>query len=140
VNRRDGDPGFQLLADELVMRLDRRPGHLPQPGISQLREPLPDLRVPLRLAQRRPAWRHSRSLRRDGVLPDSLAVHIQARGDLGVVPPRVPVDQDLDDVDHVECSPRHRASRPERPGWEECSCFRDGQVQPDTPAFPTGIT
>jgi hypothetical protein len=36
----------------------------------------------------------------------------------------------LDDVDHVERSP----------GWEECSCFRDGQVQPDTPAFPTGIT
>jgi hypothetical protein len=24
----------------------------------------------------------------------------------------MPVDQDLDDVDHVEGSPRHRASRP----------------------------
>jgi len=52
----------------------------------------------------------------------------------------VPVNQDLNNVDHVERSPRHRASRPERPGREECSCFRDGQVQPDTLTFPTGIT
>jgi hypothetical protein len=28
----------------------------------------------------------------------------------------LPVSQDLDEVDHVERSPSHRASRPERPG------------------------
>ena len=66
------------------------------------------------------------------------AVHAQALRDLAVVPARVPVDQDLDDVDHVEGYPRHRASRPERPGWEECCTCPDGQVQPDTLALPMG--
>ena len=116
MNRRDRDPGLELLTDIAVMRLDRRPGHLPQPGISQLREPLPDPGVPLRLAQRRPARYHPGGLRGRGILPYRLAVHAQRLRDLAVVPPRLPVDQDLDDVDHVERSPRHRASRPERSG------------------------
>ena len=140
MNRRDRHAGLQLLADVVMVRLDRRPGHLPQPGISQLREPRPGPGIPLRLAQRRPARHHPCRLRRRDVLPHRLAVHSQALRDLAVVPPRMPVDQDLDDVDHVERSPRHRASRPERPDWEECCTYRDGQVQPDTPAFPTGIT
>ena len=108
------DPGLQLLADKLMMRPDRRPGHLPQPGIAS-------------------SGNHSRAnsahrssptgapadagrLRGRGVLPYRLTVHPQALRDLAVVPPRLPVDQDLDDVNHVERSPRHRASRPERPG------------------------
>lgn len=43
---------------------------------------------------------------------------------------------DLDDVDHAERSPRHRASRSERPSCGEMLRFLDGQVQPSTPALP----
>ena len=116
MHRGHRDPGLQLPGDVLLMRLDRRPGHLPQPGISQLREPLPrQLRPPL-LADRRPARPHPGRLRRRDVLPRRLAVHAQAQRDLALTPARIPVDQDLHDVDHVERSPRHRASRPGCPG------------------------
>src|SRR4029077_3017550 len=132
------DPGLQLLADVIVMLPDRRPGHLPQPGVSQLREPLAHQLGPPLLTHRRPARPHPRRLRRGDVLPGRLAVHAQALRDLAVVPARVPVDQDLDDVDNAEGSPRIRAPRPERPGWEECCSCPDGQVQPDTLALPMG--
>ena len=138
MNRGRRDLGLQLLTDVIVMRLDRRPGHLPQPGISQLREPLPDSRIPLRLAQRRPARDHPRHGCRGHILPDRLAVHTQALRDLADTAARMPVDEDLRHIDHVERSPRHRASRPDCPGWEACSSCPDGQVQPDTHAFPMG--
>jgi hypothetical protein len=38
-----------------VVHGDRRPGHLPQPRVSQLRDPLTDQVLPLALALRRPA-------------------------------------------------------------------------------------
>jgi hypothetical protein len=41
MDRGHRDPGLELPGDVVVMRLDRRPGHLPQPGVRQLREPLP---------------------------------------------------------------------------------------------------
>ena len=53
MDRGHGDPGLQLRDDVIAVRLDRRPGHLPQPGIGQLREPLPRQLRPL--APRSPA-------------------------------------------------------------------------------------
>jgi hypothetical protein len=41
VNGRHPHPGLQLGGDVLVVLADRRPGHLPQPGVSQSREPAP---------------------------------------------------------------------------------------------------
>ena len=112
MDRRNRDPGLQLPGDELVMGLDRRPGHLPQPGIGQLREPLPRQFGPPLLGDRRPARAHPGRRRRGDVLPRCLAVHAQALRDLALTPARMPVDQDLDDVDHVEGSPRHRPPAP----------------------------
>jgi hypothetical protein len=55
VDRRHRHAAFELLDDVVPVRLDRRPGHLPQPTIPQRREPLPDPLGPLGLADRRPA-------------------------------------------------------------------------------------
>jgi hypothetical protein len=98
----------RLYRRTVVMRLDRRPGNLPQPGTGQLREPLAHQLGPPLLCHRRPARPHPDRLRLGNVLPSRLAVHAQALRDLAVVPARMPVDQDLDDVDDVEDSPRHR--------------------------------
>ena len=75
MDRRHRHIRLQLTGDVLVMGSDRRPGHLPQPRIRQLREPLPHPGGPLRLAQRRPARAHPRRNRRGHVVADRLAVH-----------------------------------------------------------------
>jgi hypothetical protein len=108
MNRRHRHPGLQLLTDELVMLADRRPGHLPQPGIGQLREPPTHqlgrfLRRPGRAARR-----DACCLCRSDVLTQRLAVHAQARGHLVLRPARMPVHQNLGHVDHVETPPRHQ--------------------------------
>ena len=87
---------------------DRRPGHLPQPGIGQLREPAPHQLRPLLLAPGRAARHDTRGLRRGDVLAQRLAVHPQALGHLVLRPARMPVHQYLGDVDHVERPPCHR--------------------------------
>jgi len=112
MDRRHRHPGRQLLHDVIPVRLDRRPRHLPQPGISQLREPLAgQLRPPL-LAHRRPARRHPGGLRRGHVLADRVPRQAQARRHLVLRPARMPVREDLADIDHVERPPRHRTPVP----------------------------
>ena len=71
-------PGLHLGDDVVVVTGDRRPRHLPQPGIGQLREPAPHQLMPLLLALRRAARGNTRPDRRGNVLPERLAVHIQA--------------------------------------------------------------
>jgi hypothetical protein len=139
VNRRHPHPGLQLPGDELVVPADRRPGHLPQPGVGQLRKPVPDQLRPFLLAFRRPARGDARRLRRGDVLPQRLAVHSQARGHLVLRPARMPVHQDLGDIDHVECPPCHRASRP-RPGREEGCSFSMARSTTTRTSSPWGIT
>jgi hypothetical protein len=95
VNRRHRHIRPQLGGDVIMVGGDRRPGHLPQPGIGQLREPPADQLSPARLADRRPARPHPRRDRRGRVLTDRLAIHTQAGRDLVLRPPRMPVDQDL---------------------------------------------
>ena len=107
-DRRHPHPRRQLRGDVVVVHGDRRPGHLPQPGISQLREPAPHQLRPLLLALRRAARDDTRGLGRRDVLPQRLAVHPQALGHLVLRPARMPVHQDLGNVDHVERPPRHR--------------------------------
>ena len=127
MNRRHRHIRRQLGGDELVMLSDRRPGHLPQPGIGQLREPHPHPGSPLGLADRRPARAHPRRGRRGRVLADRPAIHAQAGRDLVLRPSRVPVDQDLRNVDHVEGSPCHR---PPALQTGRTLLLPDGQVHP----------
>jgi hypothetical protein len=109
VDRRHPHPGLQLGGDVLVVHGDRRPRHLPQPRVGQLREPLPDQYLPLALAPGRAAARHDAGLdRRGDVLADRLAVHPQRIRHLAQRPARVPAHQYLGHVDHVERSPCHR--------------------------------
>ncbi len=111
VNRGHRHPGRQLGDDVIAVPLDRRPGHLPQPGIGQLREPPPgQLRPPL-LRHRRAARPHPRGLRRRHVLAHRVPRQPQAAGDLVLRPARMPVREDLADIDHVERPPRHRTPR-----------------------------
>src|SRR5262249_11491925 len=72
-----------------------------------LREPLPGQRPPLLLGYRRAAPRHPRRLRRGHVPADGLGVHPQAARDLDLRPARVPVLQDLCDIDHGGRPPCH---------------------------------
>jgi hypothetical protein len=108
MNSRHPHPGLELGGDVVMVLPDRRPGHLPQPGIGQPREPAPHQLRPLLLAPGRPARHDARRLRRRDVLPQRLAVHAQAPGHLVLRPARMPVHQDLGHVDHVERSPCHR--------------------------------
>ena len=111
MNRGHRHPGRQLLHDVIPVRGDHRPRHLPQPGVGQLREPHPrQLRPPL-LAHRRAARNQTRSLRRRDVLAHRVPRQPQAPGDLILRPARMPVHEDLADIDHVERPPRHRTPR-----------------------------
>ncbi len=136
MDRRHPHPGLHLPGDVLVVLTDRGPGHLPQPGVSQLREPAPHQPRPLLLALRRPARDDARRLSRGNVLPQRLAVHPQALGHLVLRPARMPVHQDLGHVDHVERSPCHRPPASSRTGGR--LLLRDGQVHPDTHVIPMG--
>ncbi len=113
VDRRHPHPGLELRGDVIVVLADRRPGHLPQPGIGQFREPLPDQLMPLQLALRRPARGDARRHRRRDVLPQRLAVHPQALRHLAQRPASMPVHEYLRDVNHVERSPCHRPPVPD---------------------------
>src|SRR5262249_44027843 len=59
---------------------------------------------------RRPTRPHPGGDRRRRVPANGLAVHPETGGQLVLGPTRVPMDQDLRYVDHVEGSPRHHAS------------------------------
>jgi len=106
-----GHPGGQQLLDVVVMAADLRPGHLPQPGVDQVREPASDQLRPVRRRHRRATRAKARSDRRGQVLADRLAVHSQAGRHFADRPARIPVDQDLGHVDHDERPPRHRLPR-----------------------------
>jgi hypothetical protein len=108
VNRLHRHSGPQLAGDELMVPGDLRPGHLPQPGIGQLREPPRSPLPPLRRADRRPSRRQALRLRRGQVLADRLTIQPQALRDLVLAPARIPVRQDLRHINHVERSPCHR--------------------------------
>lgn len=54
VDRRLGYSGRQHQGDVLAVLVELRSGHLPQPGVRQMREPPFDQRRPVRLAHR---WR-----------------------------------------------------------------------------------
>ena len=109
MNRGHRDPRLQLRDNVIAVLTDRRPRHLPQPGIRQLREPLPRQPPPLVLAERRAARHHPGALRRGHVLAHRVPRQPQAARDLVLRPPRMPVREDLADIDHVERPPRHRA-------------------------------
>jgi hypothetical protein len=105
---RHRDPGLQLPDDVIAVLPDRRPRHLPQPGIGQLREPLPRQLRPPFLAHRRAARHHPGRLRRGQVLAHRVPRQPKAPGDLVLRPPRMPVRENLADIDHVERPPCHR--------------------------------
>jgi hypothetical protein len=70
--------------------------------------PPPELIWPI--AATRPIARHHPGLDRRGqILLHRLTVHTQTGRDLALRPARMPMDQDLCHVDHVETSPRHQA-------------------------------
>jgi hypothetical protein len=112
VDRRHSHPHLQLGADVVPVALDHRPGHLPQPSIDQLREPLHHELAPVGLGHRRPTHLQPGGDRRGQVLAHRLTVHTQTHRQLMLRPPRIPVDQNLHDVDHVEGPPRQRLLHP----------------------------
>jgi hypothetical protein len=97
----------QLLADQLMVGRD-----LPEPGMAQLggdqlgEPPTHQLRPPLGADRLAPGHDPRRHGGRD-VLADGVAVHAQAVGDLADRAARVPVDQDLGDIHHLEGPPCH---------------------------------
>ena len=137
VDRRHPHPGLELLNDVVVVLGDGRPRHLPQPGISQLREPLPDQLMPLLLTLRRAARGDARHHRRRDVLPQRLAVHPQALRHLAQRPASMPVHEYLRDVNHVERSPCHRPPVPD--GRKGCTFSMARSTTTRTPS-PWGIT
>ena len=110
MNRRRGHPGLEPAGDVVAVRLDPRPGHLPQPAVGQLREPARHQRAPVGLAHRRPTRRDPGRDGRAGVLAQRLTVHTQAGRQLVLRPARVPMDQNLHNIDHFEGPPRHSGS------------------------------
>src|SRR6266567_8087594 len=117
------------------MLFDLRPGHLPQPGIGQFREPPRGPLPPLRRADWRPSRRQALRLRRSQVLADRLTIQPQTLRDLALAPARMPMRQDLRHIHHVEGSPCHRPPVPLTGG---SFLFSDDQVHHDTHAVPTG--
>ena len=111
IDRGHRHPGRQLRHDVIPVHLDRRPRHLPQPCVRQLREPLPRQLSPPLLAHRRPARHHPRRLGRSHVLTDRVPRQPQAPGHLVLRPARMPVRENLADINHVERPPRHRPLR-----------------------------
>ena len=109
--------------DPVMVHRDLPPGHLPYPGAGDLREPLPGQRPPLLLGHRRAARRHPGRLRRGHVPADRLRIDPQAAGHLDLRPPRVPVLQDLRDIDHGERPPCHLGP-PSRSGRKTHSARR----------------
>jgi hypothetical protein len=138
VDGRHPHPGLHLGDDVVVVTGDRRPRHLPQPGIGQLREPAPHQLMPLLLALRRAARGNTRPDRRGNVLPERLAVHIQAAGHLAQRPARMPVHEYLGHVDHVERSPCHRPPAV-LDGRQDCS-FSMARSTTTRTSSPRGIT
>ena len=131
-------PGLELGGDELMVLADLRPGHLPQPGIGQFREPPRDPLPPLLPGHRGAAWCQALRLRRGQVLTDRLAVQPQALRDLVLAPARIPMRQNLGHIDHVERSPCHRP--PARCDGGERPAFPMTSPAPTRTPSPWGIT
>jgi hypothetical protein len=123
---------LQQLRDPVMMRRDVPQRRLPQPRVSQVREPLPGQRPPLLRAHRRAARRHPGRLRRRRVLADRLRIHPQAPGDRHLRPARVPVLVNLRDVNHGERPPRHLVP-PSRSRTKTASVRRTRGSQPFRP-------
>lgn len=104
VNGSDRDRPEQA-ADVVAVFVELAPGDLAQSPVGEFREPALDQFGPVLLAHGRPARGDPGQFRRSQVLPDRLAVHPQRRGQLALGAACVPVDVDLDDVDHGERSP-----------------------------------
>ena len=121
--------------DPVMVHRDLPPGHLPDPGAGDLREPLPGQRPPLLLSHRRAARRHPGRLRRGHVPADGLSIHPQAARDLDLRPARVPVLQDLRDIDHRERPPCHLGP-PSRSGRRTHSARRTRNGTPPRPPAP----
>ena len=83
-----------------------------------------------------PAPRAVPRLSRGDVLSPRLAVHPQALSHLVLRPARMPVHQDLGNVDHVKRSPCHRPPSPSRTGGR--LLLLDRQVHHDTHVIPMG--
>ena len=131
-----GDPGTvrrgcdlvrQLRNDVVPVHLDRRPCHLPQPGIGQPREPPRDPLRPNQLTGRRAARHQPLGQRRGQELPHRLPVQIQALADLHLRPPGLPMHEQLGQIHHVESPPAHHRSRP---GHQAAGGQRDPRAGP----------
>jgi hypothetical protein len=115
MDRRRAHPHLELGGDVVPMALDHRPAGLPQPGVDQLREPVDHQRAPVRLTHWWATRLHPGRPSRAGVLAQRLTVHAQAARELVLRPARIPVGQDLHDVDHFEGPPRQRLLPPRCP-------------------------
>jgi hypothetical protein len=93
--------------DPLPVDLDLTPRRLTQPGINQRREPLPHPLAPLLLAQRWTARDQPGRHRRRHILGHRGPINAQAGSHLLLRPARIPVLQDLHNIDHAECPPSH---------------------------------
>ena len=118
--------------DPVMMHRDLAPRHLPDPGASDLREPLAGQRPPLLGRDRRAARHHPGRLRRRHVPADGLGIHPQAPRHLHLRPARVPVLQDLRHIDHRERPPRHLGP-PSRSGRKTHSAQRTRNGTPPGP-------
>ena len=89
-------------------------------------------RPPLLLGYRRAARHHPGRLRRRHVPADRLRIDPQAARDLDLRPARVPVLQDLRDIDHRERPPRHLGP-PSGTGRKTTFSSKDQERNPPRP-------
>jgi hypothetical protein len=83
-------------------------GEAAGPGVDQLGKPPAHERRPLVPREGLSSGGESLGLGLGRVLADRASVHLEGSGHLGLGPAGVPVQQDLDDVDHRERPPCHQ--------------------------------
>ena len=135
VDRRHPHPGPQLSGDVLVVHGDRRPRHLPQPRVRQLREPLPDQALPLGLAS---------SAARPGRSPRPPPARRTSGSSSGPPPANRTSRSATGPHASARAAPRRQSRRTfslpsaPRPRREATFLCLDGQVHHDTHAVPMG--
>ena len=107
-----GRVGLQHLFDLGAVGVDGGVGEAALAGVDQLGEPPVGELGPALHRQLLAAGHKALGLRLGRVLGDGAPVDPEAPGHLGLLPPGVPVHEDLDDVDHCETSPCHWCSSP----------------------------
>jgi hypothetical protein len=132
-DRSHRDIGVQPALDPVPMRLDQRPRRCPGTGIIQSGKPFRDSLRPLLGGQWFSARFDTLRFRWRQILADRLAIHPQRLPQLHLRATRLPMHVQLDQIQHLDTSPRHQRPFVRRTLTDsERTCVR-GPHPADTP-------